>query len=936
MRVFYTDEFVENSLLAEKGIKFVIRGYCFVKDTKGWLKRQAANDYKLKEITVEDLIENCQLVTSQVKKSEDLLDDLFDVSFTPTLELSTPDVEEEVFGEYDQDGNKVYKKKYGGDAFGEYRIRINSGLNNDTMNGIEGTYRAIALIGEKYTENDMYMETQRKSYLAMLMYFDGTDNTEDKPGTFETPSGLVINDNSAFTIFFQFALSEIDYINTKLKETPEMVIDEDYNKLITQFNQQDQTTIKWETPGIFLTPPGKEYSHRVTLEDGFKKEHDEIAYFDKNIILIPESERNNHIFNVKTKVMIFDDHNDKFVRPQMLLSYGGIQSPETSGNFINQSIAFEYDPKWFSLNEKAPTGNTRFDLFGGATKQQVSSYFDNDFSKMNGYLRLLSDEGHHYGGHDSTFLMSKRNEVDTTFSNFIISDDNDFKQTDNLTIIDSRGNSGNYLTNSFVIDAENSKFNDEIGVDAIGTLGASAFTDFSGYNISSMSAISGSAGSARPPAGNNIFVGLNTSSVDFAGYNNIFIGYKGLLSNYGHDAIIFGKHNACGNKEYDRCDVCFGEGLVRCTACCFNPEKEPAMYAVSRPEIYNPYGLVPAKELVTCPNCQGYGLAASSHIPCDMCESGKISTVDGFITCIKCEGTGIIYVTGNDAVYPCENCRKDISAAKGTGLVESDKTIWSACPECSGYGKSKCVTCSGNGFIENYEHALRCSGCETCRKPMQTNMGKDTAAVTGLLKICPTCSSWSAVGCNICNGTGEINGDRCWNCEGTGKGLRGYDRCNVCLGDGYLNDGSKCTNCKGTGKSYVCPTCKGDKQICLTCNGYGCTDCTDCNTIPGYVTKKHVATKQIGDYTYRLATIPRDGINFTSDDKEYIIKEFYVGDENKPLTSVYYRRDSEGDDYFGITEDENIEGTLMIKATSIDSSKTVIKISLLDFIEGAF
>ena len=850
MRVFYTNEFVTNSLLAEKGIKFVIKGYCFVKDTKGWLKRQAANDYKLKEATLEDLQENCQLVTSQAKQSEDILDDLFDVSFTPTLELTTPDVAEEIVGDIipdardeiiivkdDQGNEKKYRKKYGGDAFGEYRIRVNSGLNNNTMHGIEGTYRAIALVGETYTENAVYSESTHKSYLAMLMYFDGADNTEDKPGEFEGKAGLTITDNCAFTIFFQFCLSEIDYRNTLLKDDPEMVLAEDYAKIVADFNQQDQTTIKWETPGIFLTPPNKEYSHRVTLEDGLKKEHDEIVYFDKNIILIPESERNNHIFNVKTKVMIFDDHNNRFVHPQMMLSYGGIQTPESSGTFINQSMAFEYDPKWFALNEKAPTASTRFDLFGGATKRQVSSYYDPDFAKMNGYLRLMADGGKHFGGNDSTFITSKRNEADATFSNLYLSDDNELKQTDNTTIVDSRGNVTNNLTNGFIIDADACNFNDDIGLTTFGTLKTSAFVDVSGYDISSMSAISGSAGSARPPAGNNMFIGLNTSSVDFAGFNNIYIGYKGLLGNYAHDAIIFGKHNSNGNKEYDRCDTCFGDGLVRCTACCFNPEKEPNIAAISRPELYNPYGLVPTKELVTCPNCQGYGLATSAHILCDMCGGdGKVDDA-GNITCIKCDGTGILYVTGNDAIYACEDCRESISSTKGTGLVKSENTIWSSCSACSGYGKSKCLDCSGNGFIENYEHKLRCSGCESCRKPTQTNNGLNTESVTGLLKICPVCSSWSANACITCSGTGVLNNEKCWNCEGTGKGLRGYDRCDVCRGDGYTEDGRKCPNCEGTGKNIVCSACGGDKQVCLTCTGEGVCECPDCNTMPGVITE---------------------------------------------------------------------------------------------------
>lgn len=1214
MQVFYTNDFIYNSVLAEKGIKFVIRGYCFVKDNKKWLQRiHNSNINEFKDIKLEDLQDNCQLVTSKAKTSDEILDDLFDVSFTPTLELSTPNLVLDT-GRYveaedpTQPPEKIYETKYGGEAFGEYRFRINSGLNNDTLKGLEGTYRAIALIGEKYTEDDKYMISDKKSYLAMLIYFDGAFNGQDKcPG--ETTDGLTITDDIAFTIHFQFALSELDYLdnsNIKPGTNQMMDIDPDYRKLITQFNQQDQTTIKWSTPGIFLTPKGKEYSHRTNLEEpGYRAEHEAISYFDKNLLLIPESERNNNIFNITTKVMIFDDHKDRFVHPQMMLSYGGVNE-ENSTTFIPQSVAFEYDPKYFALNEKAPTGHTRFDLFGGRSKREVTSYNDKKFDKMNGYFRFLSDGGENFGGNDSTFFMSRDNSANTTYSDLWIADKNTVS-ADNTMIVDSRTNAINQLSNGFIVDSDDSNFAGQYGFTAFGTYQSSAASAIKNYNpenspykcpdcngtgiggykpfafdplvdnpldvdssddsdyfkmpittyksekdlppehieLSTLTlddnkkikeegilnrihyvnensiwlySIGGPEGEAynglcdedtvttrvniaktpyivpafidiegghaivasakaktselsntiieveflfevrtitRDPnskrliitddlpisvtvvsrffihtqdcfkfdtvtsvddlakrviflgndvievdklpelsqqsdpfefaenhnqvtlvcgdkicrivyyseakdgrlytnairyqeqgetdvngdtykiaekdfvhdetnkrvammldvtkpyhlgyvfeygymfglktvkrdkyttdvychvgpgwstdypdgfstklgsivtndstdakckrcsgdgnfgsygyPGNNMHIGLNTSSFDFNGYNNTFIGFKGLFSNFGHDAVVFGNHNACGNKEYDMCETCHGDGRVRCTACCFDPSAKPSLAVTTNPDDFNPFGQVPANKEITCPDCQGYGLMPKSHIRCDMCKGDGYVNGNVGLPCVKCGQTGILYVTSMSAIYPCDRCtpvddrgQKDESA-RGTGIVTTDEVVWSACPECSGYGRSVCLDCDGAGFLENYEHALRTSGCSVCRKPKETDYGKNKTGVTGLLRICPACEDW-AVMCTICNGQGELNGNRCWNCEGTGITPRGYDICDMCKGDGKLSDDSNCPQCSGTGHSKTCTLCSGDKQVCDLCVGEGTIDCEYCTNIAG-------------------------------------------------------------------------------------------------------
>lgn len=881
MKIILTDDFKNSTILAEKGIRCVLRGFALVNDKRHWLQKlYNSSSYDFKSITLEDLQEHTLLVTDEDKNDADILNNLFDITYEPCLELTTPEDmvcplcqgTGEVDGHVCQrcDGNKTVKRQdekgtvLGGEKFGTYKIRINSMRNNKSENGIQGTYQAIVLIGEKYTEDTVHVITTNKSYIGIILYFDGLDahKSHAAAGITETEEGLTIGPDSAFTINFQFSLSQIHMVDDEEGPT----LEPEYDAIMQQYSfQKDQTTTQLSMPGMFLVPSGKEYTKRVDLEDGRDKKHLNIAYMDKTFNLIPDTYKNNNIFNVTPRFNIFDEHNDKFVKPQTMISYGGLLKDKS---FMNQTVAIEYDKKWFSMNEKAPTGASRFDLFGGATKKENSSYNDADFYNTTGYLRLVSDRGYHYSGNNLVEVLSNANSAGIYDGALYVSDNNKIGadattgvKTLDFHAIDTEGITADGISGGMVIDSNRSFFGNLSGLTAIGTHKASAFNqdyvnhstykdsendpyfckacDGKGkmikawvithvrFNIddpveyytknnkwletsayepevrkfdtkehadvfvrtnfvddgrvyaveADMNGITcdicngdGRVGAYTWP-GRSMFYGLNTSAVDFCGYNNTFIGHKGLLSNYGHDAIIFGKHNSCGNREYDICLECQGNGRITCDTCSGS-------------------GKVMGHPLVECSSCLGFGYVTYSGTFCTLCN-GTGTLEDGSI-CYMCynnryelpglEGSSCsAFISGYDAIYDCPVCKGK------TVILDLNRTEPIDCENCEGIGKAKCDSCDGEGYIEGYIHPLATSACPTCQNTL--------------------------VACSWCNGQGYYGE---------------YEKCLTCDGTGVFK-GSKCAACDGHGfTNEICRFCEGDRQVCKTCEGYGDVTCDVC------------------------------------------------------------------------------------------------------------
>lgn len=816
MKIILTDDFKKNTLLADKGVKCVLRGFALVKDSSGWLKKQFdTSDAAIRSVSLTELQEQCSFVLDEDKNDSDILNNLFDITYEPCLELQVPDDIDcpTCNGTGLVDGKKCTKcdgkgwiyntdtkgTVLGGEKFGTYKIRMNSMRNNLTEKGLKGTYRAIVLIGEKYTEDTVHVTSLNKSYLGIIIYFGNTDSTATINGITEDADGLHIEKDSAFTINFQFSLSTYDVT----AGSTSIELDEEYDKIVENSFQKDQTTTQLSIPGAFLVPSGKDYSRRVEQEAGPSTANLGIGYLDKTLNLIPDTYKNNNIFNVTPRVNIFDEHNDKFVKPQMMLSYGD-DANGAQNSFTPQSIAVEYDKKFFAMNEKAPTAASRFDLFGGATKAENVNYDDNKFIKTSGYLRLVSDRGEHIGGSDMTEILSNANTAGINNGALYISDNNylgnsasDTNQTSDFHMIDSEEITATSISGGAVIDSTQSYFDGYEGLTAVGTYKASALSgdkdDLVLVNPSRL-----------------MMYGLNTSSVSYNGRNNVFIGHKGLNANNSHDAIVFGKYNGCGNKEYDICLTCQGEGRVLCQTC-------------------KGAGQVTGYPQVTCTECMGFGFVNYSAGLCTYCNGTGIydgkacpicygKTYSAQIPALSA-GTYSSFVSADEAIYNCPIC-------DSVGTVQGSESGYIECTICDGTGREKCSACSGEGYIEGYEHPLAHSACPTCKDflmkcPVCSGNEKatDCPRCGGDRQVCDECSGFGIEKCNLCSGTTVQDCPECNNQE--------IVTCDLCEGEGVLTDLQKAHEYVGNygWKSYR-EWALGYDEItstdpCLHCNGTG-------------------------------------------------------------------------------------------------------------------
>ncbi len=121
----------------------------------------------------------------------------------------------------------------------------------------------------------------------------------------------------------------------------------------------------------------------------------------------------------------------------------------------------------------------------------------------------------------------------------------------------------------------------------------------------------------------------------------------------------------------------------------------------------------------------------------------------------------------------------------------------------SSSGSTLCITCSGDGRVDE-----RCSSCSG---------SGDRSCISCAGKGYDNCSGCYGSGdrrCGRCYGTGTDGKNRCSNCYGSGE-----VRCSSCSGSGRRN----CSACSGSG-DRDCSSCGGDgrqERSCSSCGGDG-------------------------------------------------------------------------------------------------------------------
>ena len=197
MKTIITDKCKELMIHAYKGVKLALKGYCFLIDNAKVLNEinektgvinpnKLKSDEELEDILLSDIIKNDKIVYNPRKNGRDLLDKLFDFTYTPNLEL----------------------KSNTGDPFGSYDIKFDRGLDTYAPKGfITSDYTgnskgfdAILIIGEKYTEDNYYVKGTNRSFLAAMLIPDGPDDFVIKADDENKTIGILLSTDKNETI----------------------------------------------------------------------------------------------------------------------------------------------------------------------------------------------------------------------------------------------------------------------------------------------------------------------------------------------------------------------------------------------------------------------------------------------------------------------------------------------------------------------------------------------------------------------------------------------------------------------------------------------------------------------------------------------------------------------------------------------------------------
>ena len=420
MKTIITNKCKDYIFNAEDGIKFQIKGYAFLID-KEYLV-QNADEESLKNLLLKDLyrknpteFEETIVYDPTKSKGGDILNRLFDTTYVPSLEASTND-------DY---------------CFGTYTFKVDKGLDPKNPDGfVCETYNcdkfdAILVIGQKFSENQTYVEELEKSFLAAIILKDDD-------------SGFTTNDNELIT--WQFGLASTDASSVSGVS--------DFYDDIGEFTLHDnQTTELSSTKPLFLVSmSGLNYDEEINSiihnTDSAESATFSGNYLPENIILTDETEKINNLWNVSSTVTIFDKHDSLVAKPQLMLSY--------NDTYKVNSIAFTYDrsKSIFTLNPTNGCDNIQVDLFPENLHIENQFCVDPEIKPFNHttisswsacsgnsrFFKLNSNGGRYSSGSFDTVefnsnhnILSEYNEATT----FINSNRNELVNTKDLTLLNT-------------------------------------------------------------------------------------------------------------------------------------------------------------------------------------------------------------------------------------------------------------------------------------------------------------------------------------------------------------------------------------------------------------------------------------------------------------------------------------------------------------------
>lgn len=524
------------------GIKFQLKGFAFLVDKENLLGNDISN-LKLNDIYHKNPLEDEDyLYTNPLKENTRLHNKLFDLTYVPSIELST-------------------EKK---DNFSTYKIYVDKSIFNGLKTEQSDDFDAIVLIGQVYDETKDYTIAQDTYFLAGFVI------PED--------DSFKINNikQNSIVIDIQLSLLEAETNVSKL------IINENYEKFEDISIRRDEQTVQIKSNDVFLTQSkNANYDNEISLIKGTSVVSEN--YLNDNIALVDTTDIIDNVWNPKAQIYILSE-DKKYNKPLITLSYYNddttinhialsynknnftfntieqaenqidiypenideehkecVKTPIKIDNDLEHYVKNPYNEEWISYNNSISSNKDffRYKSFGGLFGKYTRHTFEwlSRYNIIGNYESIVTTPD---WVENINFINSNENKLNSncTGTTFIFSNNNYVSQKGcNDLFISTNDSKIKNIYNSTFINTDNLYSNIVPGsaytLQNLTLIGKNNYTDFE-----------------TPYKPNETISALS-------GYNVACIGTKGLICETNDDRykIIFGKMNAFNSNpaynEYD-------------------------------------------------------------------------------------------------------------------------------------------------------------------------------------------------------------------------------------------------------------------------------------------------------------------------------------------------------------------------------------------------
>ena len=436
MEIIFTNKFKEKVIHAKDGIKFALKGYAFYNDV-------LPDDIESEEEITINNINFDKLIVNEYKTCTSYRDNLFDLTYIPSLEGKIIDKKE------DEVESLVSQ-------YGTYEIVINKGI----FKTLPVSFNYIFLIGEELRETPVAVYDLEKSYIAAVIDCKDIITT--------------VNDDVEYIptkIAIQMGISELE--NLDQVQNASILIDESFDNFTE--NEEIKNINLLKLPDTYTLTPNEKNNDYSEEYNYILHEYEEgtvnTKFYPGNITLMDKTEKINNPWNTTPRVYVGLNRPNNLSIPHVQLFHS------TGADLHSLSIQYNPDYRFLAINQDEGIDNIQADFFPEDIEEEnrhcvperikrkniTVNYEDTKLCKS--YLRFDANQSHYGEGAYHIFEYNNRGNTAASWRlpvhnhSIIYSDSNYFGgETDNTLLLDSDNNMFQFgLDYLSVINSKNSE-----------------------------------------------------------------------------------------------------------------------------------------------------------------------------------------------------------------------------------------------------------------------------------------------------------------------------------------------------------------------------------------------------------------------------------------------------------------------------------------------